>query len=92
MPAAADVFDALTSKRVYKDAFSHSMAKAIILKDAGTHFSQQIVDAFLATEACFIEIRERYRDREHDLPLAAVSAPCSITSLGSVDIFPWGDG
>ena len=67
--ALADVYDALTSKRVYKDAFSHEIAKAIILKDAGTHFSPEMVEAFLATEPAFIEIRERYRDG--DLTLAA---------------------
>jgi putative two-component system response regulator len=62
--ALADVYDALTSKRVYKDAFSHSIAKAIILKDAGTHFSPQLVEAFLATEPAFTRIREQYRDGE----------------------------
>jgi putative two-component system response regulator len=62
--ALADVYDALTSKRVYKDAFSHSIAKAIILKDAGTHFAPQVVESFLATEASFTAIRERYRDVE----------------------------
>ena len=67
--ALADVYDALTSKRVYKDAFSHSIAKAIITKDSGTHFAPQMVEAFLATEPQFIQIRERYRDSE--LALAA---------------------
>jgi putative two-component system response regulator len=63
--ALADVYDALTSKRVYKDAFSHSIAKAIIIKDKGSHFAPQIVDSFLVNEAAFIAIRERYRDVEH---------------------------
>ena len=57
MVALADVYDALTSKRVYKDAFSHDIAKAIIMKDVGTHFSPEIVEAFLATESEFIEVR-----------------------------------
>jgi putative two-component system response regulator len=67
--ALADVYDALTSKRVYKGAFSHDIAKAIILKDAGTHFAPEIVEAFLAVETSFNEIRERYRDDA--IPLAA---------------------
>lgn len=67
--ALADVYDALTSKRVYKDAFSHEIAKAIIVKDAGTHFAPEIVEAFLAVESSFIEIREQFRDTA--LPLAA---------------------
>jgi putative two-component system response regulator len=60
--ALADVYDALTSKRVYKAAFAHDIAKAIIVKDSGTHFDPQIVEAFLAVESSFIEIRERYND------------------------------
>ena len=55
--AVADVYDALTSKRVYKDAFAHHVARNIILKDSGTHFDPDVVDAFLAVEAQFIEIR-----------------------------------
>jgi putative two-component system response regulator len=62
--ALADVYDALTSKRVYKESFSHSIARATILNDAGTHFSPQVVDAFVTTEPQFIAIRERYKDVE----------------------------
>lgn len=55
--AVADVYDALTSRRVYKEAFSHHVARAAILKDSGTHFDPDVVDAFLGVEAQFIEIR-----------------------------------
>jgi len=55
--AVADVYDALTSKRVYKDAFSHDRAKSMIVKDSGTHFDPDIVNAFLAVEDEFLEIR-----------------------------------
>lgn len=61
--ALADVYDALTSKRVYKGAFSHSVAKAMILKESGTHFDPAVVDAFIACEAAFIRIAEKYQDR-----------------------------
>ena len=60
--ALADVYDALTSKRVYKDAFAHDIARAMILKESGTHFAPEIVDAFMAAEEAFKSIRERYRD------------------------------
>jgi len=60
--ALADVYDALTSKRVYKDAFSHDIAKAIIVKDSETHFAPQIVHAFLASEQDFIAVRDQFRD------------------------------
>ena len=58
--ALADVYDALTSKRVYKAAFDHSLARSIILKDSGTHFDPDVVDAFLAVENEIVAIRERY--------------------------------
>jgi len=60
--AVADVYDALTSRRVYKPAFEHTVARSIILKDSGTHFDPDIVDAFLAVEDEFIAIRQRYAE------------------------------
>lgn len=45
--AVADVFDALTSKRVYKDAMPLEQALEIIQKDAGTHFDPKCVEAFV---------------------------------------------
>lgn len=44
--ALADVYDALTSKRVYKDACSHEKAVEIILEGAGGHFDPAVVEAF----------------------------------------------
>lgn len=57
--AIADVYDALTSKRVYKAAFTHEIAKAIIVKDSGTHFDPDVVEAFVRTEEQFTCIRAR---------------------------------
>lgn len=57
--AVADVYDALTTKRVYKPAFTHAHAKQIIMDDRGSHFDPDIVDAFLAREQEFIEVRQR---------------------------------
>ena len=59
--ALADVYDALTSKRVYKDAFAHDIAHGIITKEAGSHFDPAVVDAFLAAEQAFVAVRERYK-------------------------------
>ncbi len=59
--ALADVYDALTSKRVYKDAFAHDIAKDIITKESGVHFDPAIVQAFGATEQTFIAIRDRFQ-------------------------------
>jgi len=52
--AVADVYDALISKRVYKPAFSHDIARQIILEGKGSHFDPDIVDAFIAAESEFI--------------------------------------
>lgn len=42
-----DVFDALTSERPYKNAFSLEEAKTIIRDSSGSHFDPAIVDSFL---------------------------------------------
>lgn len=60
--ALADVYDALTSKRVYKDAFTHEIARSMILKDAGTHFDPDIVQAFLRTQQQFVDIRSQFAE------------------------------
>jgi len=41
--AIADVYDALRSKRKYKDAFSHEDSFNILLKDASTHFDPALI-------------------------------------------------
>ena len=60
--AIADVYDALTSNRVYKSAFSHNVAKGIIIEESNTHFNPEMVDAFLSKEDKFIEICNKYTD------------------------------
>ena len=51
--AVADVYDALTSKRIYKDADSHDTAVKIIQSEREKHFDPQVTDAFLATTTKF---------------------------------------
>lgn len=48
--AVADVFDALVSKRSYKDPFSFEQACDIIREGAGTHFDPKVAAAFLAAQ------------------------------------------
>ncbi|NGM84601.1 two-component system response regulator [Paenibacillus sp. 7124] len=62
--AVADVYDALTSKRVYKDAMSHEQAVAIIAGDAGKHFDPDIVPVFLKCQFKFREISGIYQGEE----------------------------
>ena len=66
--ALADVYDALISKRVYKPAFSHEKAKAIILEGEGTHFDPDVIAAFLTVEDEFKHIAGRIQDKEGEVP------------------------
>ena len=63
--AVADVYDALISRRVYKQAFSHEKAVQIIAKGRGSHFDPDLVDAFLLHAEAFREIAARFADAEH---------------------------
>lgn len=54
--ALADVYDALISKRVYKPAFSHIMAVALIREGKNTHFDPIVVEAFEAIHEQFKDI------------------------------------
>jgi putative two-component system response regulator len=60
--AVADVYDALISRRVYKEGMSHDAATAIIVDGRGKHFDPDIVDAFLALQAEFRAIAARFAD------------------------------
>ena len=52
--AIADVFDALTTKRVYKDAFTPEEAFEIIFKEAGTHFDPELVEVLKTIKDEFV--------------------------------------
>ena len=49
--AVADVFDALTSDRVYRAALTESEALDLLREESGSHFDPEVVDAFLAMVA-----------------------------------------
>ncbi len=65
--ALADVYDALISKRVYKEAFSHEVARNLIVQGRGTHFDPAVIDAFIALEQDFIDIAKRFSDNDTEL-------------------------
>ena len=60
--ALADFFDAVTSKRIYKPAFSLERTRALILEGKGCQFDPDLVDAFLMRIGEFAEIRKRIAD------------------------------
>ncbi len=64
--AVADVYDALISKRIYKDPFPHEVAVQIITDGRGKHFDPDIVDAFLAEDEHFREIALQFADFDEE--------------------------
>jgi len=60
--ALADVYDALTSKRVYKNAYPHDISESMILEELGHHFDPEVVEAFLETRQQFIEVHEHFAE------------------------------
>jgi putative two-component system response regulator len=65
--ALADVYDALISRRVYKEGMPHQQARQIIITGAGQHFDPVVVAAFQAVEQQFIQIAERFADSDAEL-------------------------
>lgn len=72
--ALADVYDALTSRRFYKEAFTHAKARSIIADSRGSHFDPEVLDAFLMLEDEFNRIREEKLREETDLIIQPAQA------------------
>ncbi len=66
--ALADVFDALTCRRIYKPPMPVEKAHQIIVEGRGTHFDPDVVDAYLACRDKFAEIARRFADPDTDTP------------------------
>ena len=58
--ALADVYDALSSRRVYKRAYAHEECAEIIRTQAGKQFDPGIVDIWTAVEGKFRDIARQY--------------------------------
>lgn len=67
--AVADVYDALISKRVYKEGMPHDKAVQIIIEGKGSHFDPDVVDAFLEVNENFQKIAQTFADSDYDLNL-----------------------
>jgi response regulator RpfG family c-di-GMP phosphodiesterase len=65
--ALADVYDALTTKRFYKEAYTHEKSRQIIIDLKGTHFDPEVLDVFLALADEFDRIRLENLDEETEL-------------------------
>lgn len=62
--ALADVFDALTSKRPYKEAWSIEKAVGFIQSQKGKHFEPKLVDLLVAMLPKIVEIKETFKEEE----------------------------
>jgi response regulator RpfG family c-di-GMP phosphodiesterase len=60
--AVADVYDALISRRIYKEALTHEEAMAYILQGEGHHFDPDVVEAFQQIQEEFRQIAGQYQD------------------------------
>ena len=60
--AIADVFDALTSKRPYKEAFPTEVSLAIVKQGRGTHFDPDVADAFFGIQDEIINIKKQHSE------------------------------
>ncbi len=58
--ALADVYDALTTRRVYKPKMSHEVVRGMIVEGSGQHFDPDVVQAFLNREQDFAAINRRF--------------------------------
>ncbi len=65
--AVADVYDALISRRVYKEGMPHDKAIQIIIDGKGKHFDPDLVDAFVALQDEFHAIAARFHDTDQDI-------------------------
>ncbi|HEY4312331.1 MAG TPA: HD domain-containing phosphohydrolase [Pirellulales bacterium] len=87
--ALADVYDALTSKRVYKPAFEHQKARAIILEGRGTQFDPDVVQAFLSREQEFIAVARQFHDGSGTFSAGSLAVPTTpLPVLGSHPLVP----
>ncbi len=69
--SVADVYDALSCKRVYKEAWDVDKVYEEIQSLSGTKFDPEVVSAFFAVRARIEEIRSRYPDQEALEPATA---------------------
>lgn len=70
--ALADVYDALTHKRPYKEAWTVEATLSEIVASRGTHFDPELTDLFLALVS---RLRREHRDLDHYLGEAARASP-----------------
>ena len=82
LTALPDVYDALTSQRVYKPRYSHATAREIILEGAGTQFDPDVVKAFLHCEDDIIAISREFDAAREKTPRSAPDRTSTDSQAG----------
>jgi len=59
----ADIYDAMATKRCYKEPFPHAKIKEIIFQERGNHLDPIVIDAFLRQEDVWVTIRDRFEEQ-----------------------------
>ncbi len=80
--AVTNVYDALSTKRVYKDAIPHEQCVEMIRKESGRHFDPVIVDAFLQIAGEFAATVKRCAEPQD----ANGAAPASTADMGPLEV------
>lgn len=87
--AVADVFDALTHDRVYRQALSIDAALETVREGRGTQFDPDVLDAFEAVLPKVLELRDRYPNpAKHQLRTLHPARPGRATDQASVLVAP----
>jgi putative two-component system response regulator len=81
--AVADVYDALISRRVYKEEMPHEAAAQILLDGRGSHFDADMIDAFVGIQAEFRAIAERFVDDAVDVRAGEFPDSAPVVLLGT---------
>ncbi len=79
--AVADVYDALSTRRVYKEAFPHEKCVEIIKDGAGKSFDPEIVAVFLELQSEFRDIAQWHKDASKAMN---EEPPCTTETVGGV--------
>jgi len=73
--AVADVFDALTTERVYKPAMAVEDARMLIAEESGKHFDPVVVEAFERQWHCFAQLAEKLSESDSNVLESASLSP-----------------
>jgi len=74
--AVADVYDALISRRVYKEGMTHEKAIEIMQEGRASHFDADVLDAFIEIQEEFRAIAQRFADIDKDVLTQTGIIPC----------------